>query len=122
MNNKKILLVGVVIAILSLVLVACGGNSSGSTGVTVTLKGQDIKFDLKEIKAKANQTVTINYVNEGSLEHTFVVKDFNVKETVPAGGKKTITFKPTKAGTFDFTCDVPGHTEAGMVGKLVVEP
>jgi uncharacterized cupredoxin-like copper-binding protein len=120
-NNKKVLLVGVVIAILSLVLVACGGRSGSSTGVTVTLKGQDIKFDLKEIKAKANQTVTVNYVNEGSLEHNFVVKEFNVKETIPAGGKKTITFTPSKAGTFDFACDVPGHTEAGMVGKLIVE-
>lgn len=119
--NKKILLVSVVIVVASLLLAACGG-SGGGAGITVTLKAQDIKFDLKEIKAKANQPIVINYVNEGTLEHNFIVKDFNVKETIPAGGKKTITFKPTKAGTFDFVCDVPGHTEAGMVGKLIVEP
>lgn len=121
--NKKILLVSVVVVVTSLLLAACGsGGGGGGAGVTVTLKAQDIKFDLKEIKAKANQPVVINYVNEGTLEHNFIVKDFNVKETIPAGGKKTITFKPTKAGTFDFVCDVPGHTEAGMVGKLIVEP
>ncbi len=108
--------------VMSLVLVACGGGAGGSAGVSVTLKAQDIKFDLKEIKVKANQPVTITYVNEGALEHTFVVKEFAVKDTVQAGKTKTITFTPTKAGTFDFLCDVPGHTEAGMVGKLIVEP
>ncbi|MBI5350240.1 MAG: cupredoxin domain-containing protein [Chloroflexi bacterium] len=96
--NKKVLVVSVVVVVTSLLLAACGG-SSGGAGVTVTLKAQDIKFDLKEIKAKANQPVVFNYVNEGTLEHNFIVKDFNVKETIPAGGKKTITFTPTKAGT-----------------------
>ena len=107
---------------LSLLLVACGGGGGGASGVSVTVKGQDIKFDIKEIKAKVNQPVVVNYINEGTLEHNFVIKDFNVKETIPAGAKKTITFTPTKTGTFDFLCDVPGHTEAGMIGKLIVEP
>ena len=119
--NKKVLVLSVVVVVISLLLAACGG-SGGGAGVTVTLKAQDIKFDLKEIKAKSNQPVVINYVNEGTLEHNFIVKDLNVKETIPASGKKTITFTPTKAGTFDFVCDIPGHTEAGMVGKLIVEP
>lgn len=118
--NKKLFLIIAIAAVTSMVLAACGGG--GGAGVSVTVKAQDIKFDVKEIKAKANQPVVVNYVNEGTLEHNFVVKDFNVKETIPAGGKKTITFTPTKTGTFDFVCDVPGHTEAGMVGKLIVEP
>lgn len=109
-----------VIAVISMIVVACG--SGGGAGVSVTVKAQDIKFDVKEIRAKANQPVVVNYVNEGTLEHNFVVKDFNVKESIPAGGKKTITFTPTKIGTFDFVCDVPGHPEAGMIGKLIVEP
>jgi uncharacterized cupredoxin-like copper-binding protein len=28
----------------------------------------------------------------------------------------------TKAGEFDFACPVPGHLEAGMVGKISVGP
>ena len=64
--NKKVLLVSVVVVVTSLLLVACGG-SSGGAGVTVTLKAQDIKFDVKEIKAKANQPVVVSYVNEGTL-------------------------------------------------------
>ena len=25
------------------------------------------------------------------------------------------------AGEYEFVCDIPGHTEAGMVGTLIVE-
>jgi heme/copper-type cytochrome/quinol oxidase subunit 2 len=120
---KKSLFMGVIIVALSLVLVACGGGaSSAPAGVSLTLKAQDIKFDLKEIKAKVNQPVNITFVSEGTVEHTFVIVDLGVKETVQPGQKKVITFTPNKTGTFKFICDVLGHTEAGMVGQLIVEP
>ncbi len=123
MNKKKIVVVALVVAVIGLLIVSCGsGGGSSTTGVSVSVKAQDIKFDVKEIKAKVNQPVVVSYLNEGTLEHNFVIKDFNVKESIPTGGRKTITFTPTKTGTFDFVCDVPGHTEAGMVGKLIVEP
>jgi len=121
--NKKNLFVGVVVIVMSLVLVACGGGDTSSPkGVSVTLKAQDIKFDLKEIKAKVNQPVNITFINEGTIEHTFVVVDLGVKETVLPGQKKVVTFTPNKTGTFKFICDVLGHPEAGMVGQLIVEP
>ena len=120
---KKSLFMGVIIVALSLVLVACGsGASSAPAGVSLTLKAQDIKFDLKEIKAKVNQPVNITFISEGTIEHTFVVVDLGVKETVLPGQKKVITFTPNKTGTFKFVCDVLGHTESGMVGQLIVEP
>ena len=28
---------------------------------------------------------------------------------------------PTKTGTFEFACLIPGHYQAGMVGMIVVE-
>ena len=120
---KKNLFIGVIVVALSLVLVACGsGAGSAPAGVHLTLKGQDIKFDLKEIKAKVNQPVNITFINEGTIEHTFVVVDLGVKETVQPGKQKVVTFTPNKTGTFKFVCDVLGHTEAGMVGQLIVEP
>ena len=39
-----------------------------------------------------------------------------------AGQKATLEFKPTQAGTYELFCSVAGHKEAGMVGKLIVEP
>ncbi len=120
--HKKSLFIGVIVVALGLVLVACGGANSAPAGVSLTLKAQDIKFDLKEIKAKVNQPVNITFVNEGTIEHTFVVTDLGVKETVQPGKQKVFTFTPNKTGTFKFICDVLGHTEAGMVGQLIVEP
>jgi len=37
------------------------------------------------------------------------------------GCKPEILWKFTKAGTFEFVCLIPGHREAGMVGKVVVK-
>jgi uncharacterized cupredoxin-like copper-binding protein len=37
-----------------------------------------------------------------------------------AGDYDMIGFTPTRAGTFKFSCPIPGHEEQGMVGALVV--
>ena len=37
------------------------------------------------------------------------------------GKRKTIVWKFSKAGTFEFACNVPGHYDAGMVGELTVK-
>ncbi|MBX6378641.1 MAG: nitrite reductase, copper-containing, partial [Clostridia bacterium] len=59
--------------------------------------------------------------NEGSVEHDFAVPDLDFTITqVPPGQEKTGTFYAAKSGTFDIVCTVPGHKEAGMVGKLKV--
>jgi uncharacterized cupredoxin-like copper-binding protein len=40
--------------------------------------------------------------------------------TVDPGKTGELVWQFTKAGTFDFACLVPGHFEAGMVGKVRV--
>jgi uncharacterized cupredoxin-like copper-binding protein len=38
-------------------------------------------------------------------------------------GKPSLALlKATRAGTYPFSCGIPGHREAGMVGTLIVEP
>ena len=37
-------------------------------------------------------------------------------------GKTAVVFTPQKPGTYQVTCNVPGHTETGMVTTLIVEP
>ncbi len=39
---------------------------------------------------------------------------------VNSGSTSQITFVPTRPGTYQFFCDVPGHKGAGMVGTFVV--
>ncbi|HZF78731.1 MAG TPA: plastocyanin/azurin family copper-binding protein, partial [Rubrivivax sp.] len=40
---------------------------------------------------------------------------------VQPGRRGDIVWQFTKAGDFQFACLVPGHFEAGMVGKLTVK-
>jgi uncharacterized cupredoxin-like copper-binding protein len=89
-------------------------------------KGEQVRFQLR---------------NNGELDHEFVVAtlednlkhmkemeknpdmehdDPNARRVKP---KKTaeIVWQFTKAGTFDFSCLIPGHRQAGMFGTIIVE-
>ena len=46
--------------------------------------------------------------------------DPNAKRLKPKATGE-IVWQFTKAGTFDFSCLIPGHREAGMFGTIVVE-
>ena len=37
------------------------------------------------------------------------------------GEEDTITFTPTAAGVYEYVCTFPGHTAAGMRGKIIVQ-
>ena len=41
---------------------------------------------------------------------------------VAPGKSGTIGWRFNKPGTLYFACLIPGHFEAGMVGKIIVEP
>jgi uncharacterized cupredoxin-like copper-binding protein len=82
--------------------------------------------------------------NEGALEHDFSILEMPMETmgatavpmeghdmtpmaeeaqlhmAVAMGTSNTAEFTPTKPGTYEFFCTVPGHKEAGMVGTLVV--
>ncbi len=38
-----------------------------------------------------------------------------------AGGTATVRFTPAEPGTYEFSCTLPGHKQAGMVGRMVVQ-
>jgi uncharacterized cupredoxin-like copper-binding protein len=50
------------------------------------------------------------------MEHA----DANMAHVKP-GAKGEIVWQFTKAGEYQFACLIPGHYEAGMVGKVVVK-
>ncbi|RMD63539.1 MAG: biphenyl 2,3-dioxygenase [Alphaproteobacteria bacterium] len=55
-------------------------------------------------------------VEAGEAEFKGVIREIEVKP----GGEAEWFFVPVKAGTFELMCTVPGHAEAGMVGKIVI--
>jgi len=126
MNTKRLLLLATLITALSLILAACGGGGgdspSGPAPLNVTIHGQDIKFDVTEIKAKVGQQINVTYINDGTLEHNFIIEGLVPEKKLEPGETATFSFTPTSAGTLEYHCTVPGHFEAGMYGKVIVGP
>lgn len=63
--------------------------------------------------------LTIELDNASGVPHNIVIDGKGKTQTIPKGRS---SFKVTlAAGSYDFYCSVPGHREAGMVGKLTVK-
>lgn len=89
-------------------------------------KGEQVRFQLRNIGEIDHEFVVGTL--EGNLKHMKEMEknpdmehdDPNAKRLKPkANGEIVWAF--TKAGTFDFSCMIPGHREAGMFGTIVVE-
>ncbi len=97
-----------------------GGASAGAPATTVKLTAVDLKFEPADFTIAADTDVTIDFANAGALTHNFYMPkpEFTSKELT---GGQAETFKLNlPAGTYDYWCPVPGHKEAGMVGKITV--
>ena len=57
--------------------------------------------------------------NDGVAPHNFSIDELGIDIDLPAGEtQETVINAP--AGEYEYYCNVPGHKEAGMVGKLIV--
>ena len=132
---KKItFILGIVLA--ALLLAGCGGGGGGQTQWDVTMN--DFVFEPSTVTVPTGAQVTINLNNQGTQDHNFVImqlgKDvsgswsdankgdvFYEKDQLLSGQTTAITFTaPNEPGEYQILCSVPGHLEAGMMGKLVV--
>lgn len=88
-------------------------------------RGETVKFIVKN-NGQLKHEMTLGTMNE-LVEHAKVMEKNPEMEhddpnavTVDPGKTKTILWKFTKAGTFDYGCLVPGHMQGGMKGKIIV--
>jgi uncharacterized cupredoxin-like copper-binding protein len=111
--------------------------------VQVTMGETDGKmiFMPEKIQVKKGEQVKFMLRNNGELEHEFILattaenlkhgeamkKNPDMEHDDPNGKrlapKKTneMVWKFTKAGEFEYSCLIPGHREAGMVGTVTVK-
>jgi uncharacterized cupredoxin-like copper-binding protein len=100
----------------------------------------NMRFTPDFIEVKQDETIKFVHVNNGKVMHEFVLGTKKVLDEhaalmkkfpgmehdepymahVAAGKKGEIIWNFNKAGEFDFACLLPGHYEAGMVGKIKV--
>src|SRR5947209_3349213 len=70
------------------------------------------------------ELVQINLINGEGAEHDVVIDQYGSRSdrVVVKGGSSTFSFAADRVGQFAYYCSVPGHREAGMEGRLLVQP
>jgi uncharacterized cupredoxin-like copper-binding protein len=110
---------------------------------TVRIEMTDqMRFQPAEITVKRGEVVRFVPVNKGKVMHEMVLGTADELQKhaelmkkhpgmehdephmahVPPGEQGVMGWQFTKAGEFFFGCLIPGHFEAGMVGKVTVTP
>ena len=99
-----------------------------------------MRYDPSLIQVKVGETIRFVVANNGKVLHEIVLgTDKDLREHaelmrkfpdmehdephmahVKAGAREDLVWQFTKPGEFTFACLIPGHFEAGMVGKVVV--
>jgi uncharacterized cupredoxin-like copper-binding protein len=100
----------------------------------------DMRFTPSSIDVKEGETVRFVVQNKGKVLHETVIGDKKTLDEhaalmqkfptmehdepymahVAAGKKGELVWKFNRAGDFHFACLIPGHYQAGMVGKIKV--
>jgi uncharacterized cupredoxin-like copper-binding protein len=112
----------------------------------IVVEANDFSFGPDLIEVKVGEPVRIVFNNVGALDHDWSIAHIaaaDVQEeadhsaghdahmagmddqpdlhvSAMPGESGVLAFTPTEAGTYEITCTVAGHHEAGMVGTLVV--
>ncbi len=84
----------------------------------LTLESGKIFFNPKKLVVKKGEPVRLTITNAG--RHTFTIDELGINEKLD-GPTKVLEFTPTKSGSFQYYCAIPGHRQAGQEGTLVVE-
>jgi len=119
------------------------GRSADPAGAKRTIAidmSDQLRFTPAQVSVEKDEVVRFVVKNSGKLMHEFVLgtlpqlkqhaqvmqKDPGMEHDAPhmahvAPGKaRSITWQFTESGEFYYGCLVPGHFEAGMLGKVVV--
>jgi plastocyanin len=86
----------------------------------VRIVATEYGYEPSTITLTVDQPVNIVLVNEGHEEHEFTLGAFAFHLHTTPGVTAIGGLVPDKTGEFDFSCFLPGHAEAGMVGKVFV--
>lgn len=102
--------------------------------------GDDMRFTPSTIEVRQGETLRFVLRNDGKVLHEMVIGTAKALEEhaalmqkfpgmehdephmahVDPGRKGRLVWKFNRAGEFDFACLIPGHYQAGMVGKIKV--
>ncbi len=84
-----------------------------------------MRFTPSEVRVPQGERVTLTLVNDDpSTPHDWALLEYggrDVEVYVRGGETRTVNFTANEAGTYRIVCQVVGHKQQGMEGRLVVE-
>ncbi|MDQ6867854.1 MAG: cupredoxin domain-containing protein [Pseudomonadota bacterium] len=96
-------------------------ETPGSNGREVWVASTEFKFIPATVRVIAGRSVTLVLDNsQAETEHGINLPAFGFYLMARVGQVTRKTFIFDKPGEYEFVCDLPGHQEAGMKGKLIV--
>lgn len=116
-----------------------GDAKSIKQTITLTM-GDNMRFSPDKLEVKQGETIRFVVNNQGKQLHEMVIGTKNELDAhaammlkfpnmehdepymahVAAGKTHNLIWTFNRAGEFDFACLIPGHYQAGMVGKITV--
>jgi uncharacterized cupredoxin-like copper-binding protein len=120
-----------------------GDPAKPAREIALIMKEADGKmlFAPNRISVRTGEQIRFQVKNEGAIDHEFVLATLeanlkharemeknpdmehdepNMKRLAP-GTSAEVLWKFSKAGTFDFSCLIPGHRQASMTGTVIVK-
>jgi len=109
--------------------------------VTMIEQGKKMLFEPAVIEVRRGEQIRFVLTNGGTYDHEFILAtqkenrkhaedmkkfpemehdDPNAKRLAPFNSAD-ILWRFTKSGEFEYACLIPGHLEAGMLGKVIVK-
>lgn len=98
-----------------------GVSAEALTQLPALVAGRNT-FDQAELHSRVGETIALRLENTDTMVHSFDIDAFDVHVSLPTGTPALAVFTATTPGSYTFYCRIPGHTEAGMVGTLIVSP
>ncbi|MCU7944695.1 MAG: hypothetical protein KZQ87_18660 [Candidatus Thiodiazotropha sp. (ex Cardiolucina cf. quadrata)] len=110
---------------------------------TVTVELSEYRYTPDSLRLKTGIPYKMELLNRGRVKHYFTAPEFfraiatrkvqsnrdgeikapyfTVLEMMSNGGQLDLYFVPVRKGVYEVSCTIPGHTEQGMLGRLIVE-
>jgi len=88
----------------------------------ITITATEFNFEPAVITVQKGQDVNLVFKNKGVMTHNLTIDKLGLKtETIQPDETSQLNFTAEKKGIYPFQCNVPGHKQAGMRGKIIIE-
>lgn len=111
---------GVLFAVIVSLLGADNRGGGPASGGALEVALTELKIEPSVIQADAGSPISITVTNEGAADHNFAVVGHGKTDMLGPGESTTLDLGSLEPGTYDTLCEVAGHADGGMNGKLVV--